>query len=104
MWFKLHPWVFPAIIGGIGLLYLIVNTAAVVETRRIQRRGSDHHFSGIPFLGGLHLLLAGLLSPIKWLAVLCVLDYTIWSFLYAVFVEVGNRGKAPEPSKKGGEE
>ena len=97
MWFRMHPWVFPIIIGGIGVLYLIYNTGAIIETKKIQAKGSDHHISGIPFLGGIHLLIAGLISPIKWLALLCVLDYTFWSFLYAVFV--GDRFKkndAPE--------
>ena len=86
MWFRMHPWVFPIIIGGIGVLYLIYNAGAIIETKKIQAKGSDHHISGIPFLGGIHLLIAGLISPIKWLALLCVLDYTFWSFLYAVFI------------------
>ena len=86
MWFRMHPWVFPIIIGGIGVLYLIGNIGAIIETKKIQAKGSDHHISGIPFLGGIHLLIAGLISPIKWLALLCVLDYTFWSFLYAVFI------------------
>ena len=86
MWFRMHPWVFPIIIGGIGVLYLIYNTGAIIETKKIQAKGSDHHISGIPFLGGIHLLIAGLISPIRWLALLCVLDYTFWSFLYAVFI------------------
>lgn len=91
MWIKMHPWVFPIIIGSIGILYLILNIGAIIETKKIQAKGSDHHISGIPFLGGIHLLIAGLISPIKWLALLCVLDYTFWSFLYAVFI--GNFSK-----------
>ncbi len=91
MWFRMHPWVFPIIIGGIGVLYLIYNIGAIIETKKIQAKGADHHISGIPFLGGIHLLIAGLISPIKWLALLCVLDYTFWSFLYAVFI--GDRFK-----------
>ena len=97
MWFRMHPWVFPIIIGGIGVLYLIYNTGAIIETKKIQAKGSDHHISGIPFLGGIHLLIAGLISPIKWLALLCVLDYTFWSFLYAVFVgDCFKKNDAPE--------
>lgn len=87
MWFKMHPWVFPIIIGSIGILYLIINIGAIIETKKIQAKGSDHHVSGIPFLGGIHILIAGLISPIKWLALLCVLDYSFWSFLYSVFFE-----------------
>lgn len=85
MWFKMHPWVFPAILGVIGLFYLVFNIGAILTSRKLQKEGSDHHVSGIPFLGGIHILIAGLISPIKWLALLCVLDYTFWSFLYAVF-------------------
>ncbi len=101
MWFKMHPWVFPIIIGGIGILYLIINIGAIIETKKIQAKGSDHHISGIPFLGGIHLLIAGLISPIKWLALLCVLDYTFWSFFYAVFI--GDRfteNDAPQGEKR----
>ena len=86
MWFKMHPWVLPAILGGIGIFYLVVNIGANLTSRKLQKEGSDHHVSGIPFLGGIHLLIAGLISPIKWLALLCVLDYTFWMFLYSVFV------------------
>ena len=99
MWFRMHSWVFPIIIGGIGVLYLIYNTGAIIETKKIQTKGSDHHISGIPFLGGIHLLIAGLISPIKWLALLCVLDYTFWSFLYAVFF-VGKKKKNDAPKEE----
>lgn len=78
--------------GGIGLFYLVFNIGAILTSRKLQKEGSDHHVSGIPFLGGIHILIAGLISPIKWLALLCVLDYTFWSFLYAVF--------SSEPSRR----
>ena len=82
----MHPWVFPAIIGAIGILYILSNVVAAIETKKIQAKGSDHHYSGIPLLGGIHLLIAGLISPIKWLALLSALDYTIWMFLYMFFI------------------
>lgn len=47
MWFRMHPWVFPIIIGGIGVLYLIYNAGAIIETKKIQAKGADHHISGI---------------------------------------------------------
>ena len=87
MWFKMHPWVFPGIIGGIGLLYLAINIAAIKASRDNQKKGIDHHVSGIPFLCGIHFLIAGLISPIKWLALLFLCDFTIWMFLYAVIIE-----------------
>ncbi|MBQ8959884.1 MAG: hypothetical protein IJ071_01540 [Ruminococcus sp.] len=82
-----HPWAVPGIIGGIGVLYIIYYIAAIIATKRIQRKGSSRHISGIPFLGGIHILIAGLISPCKWLALLCVLDLSFWSFLYAVFIK-----------------
>ena len=96
MWFEMHPWVFPAILGGIGLFYLIFNIAAGIKSKKLQSRGIDRHISGIPFLGGIHFLIAGLISPVKWLAVFCVLDYYFWSFLYAVFI--GDRSKKDDDS------
>ncbi len=50
MWFKMHPWVFPTIIGCLGILYLICNIGAIIETKKIKAKGSDHHISGIRFL------------------------------------------------------
>ena len=90
MWFKMHPWVFPIIIGIIGFLYIAINIGAALETKKIQKAGSDHHVSGIPILGGIHLLIAGLISPCKWLALLFVLDYTIWMLVFSVFFDKGN--------------
>lgn len=44
MWFKMHPWVFPIIIGIIGILYVIYNIGAAITSIRIQkkRRGSSY--------------------------------------------------------------
>ena len=95
MWFKIHPWVFPAIIGGMGFLWLILNILAIIETKKIQSKGSDHHISGIPFIGGIHILIAGLISPVKWLAILCVLDYTFWEFLYDILI-IGRKKKGSD--------
>ena len=85
MWFKMHPWVFPAILAGIGILYLMINIGAAIESKKLQEKGIDHHVSGIPLLGGIHFLIAGLISPVKWLAIFFVLDYTFWGFLYVLF-------------------
>ena len=98
MWFKMHPWAMPAAVGAIGILYLVLNVSAAIATKKIQAKGVDHHYSGIPLLGGIHLLIAGLISPCKWLALLCVLDYTFWGFLYAVLFD--GRGDAPAENEK----
>ena len=75
-----HPWILPAIIGGIGVLYIVINLLAMRESKKARK-----FISGIPFIGGVHLLLAGLMSPCRWLALLCLLDFTIWEFIVALF-------------------
>ena len=76
---KVHPWLMPSILGAIGILYLMINLLALRASKKNNR-----HISGIPFIGGIHLLIAGLISPCKWLALLCVLDYSVWSFILAL--------------------
>lgn len=74
-----HPWVLSGIVAGIGILYIVLNFLAIQKGKRENR-----FISGIPFIGGIHLLIAGIISPCKWLALLCVLDFTIWEFVSAV--------------------
>ena len=100
MWFKMHPWVFPIVFFAIGVLYIFINIGAAAETKKIQTAGSDHHVSGVPILGGIHFLIGGLISPIKWLALLFFLDYTIWMFFYVVFFYEPLKKKAEEEEKK----
>lgn len=71
-----HPWKLFGIVAGIGILYLVLNFMAIQKGKRENR-----FISGIPFIGGIHLLIAGILSPCKWLALLCILDFTGWQFL-----------------------
>lgn len=82
MWFKQHPWVFPIILGIIGIGYIALNIGALLESKKMHERGEDHHVSGIPLLGGIHLIIAGLISPCKWLALAGLLDYSLLMFLY----------------------
>ena len=102
MWFKMHPWVFPIGFFAIGVLYIFINIGAAVESKKLQAQGSDHHVSGVPFLGGIHFLIGGLISPIKWLALLFFLDYTIWMFFYVVLFYEPLKKKAEEENKKEG--
>lgn len=76
-----HSWMVSGIIGAIGVLWILLNLNAI----RLSKK-NNRHISGIPFIGGAHLLIAGLVSPCKWLALLCVLDYSIWSFIYSMFI------------------
>lgn len=82
MWFKMHPWVFPIIFDLIGILYLLINIGAAIETKKNRRAGLDRHVSGIPVLGGIHFLIGGLISPCKWLALLCFLDFVFIGPIY----------------------
>ena len=77
MWLKMHPWIIPAIIGAIGLLYLIIQLPLIFGTKK-----DNHSHSGIPFIGGIHFLIAGLISPCKWFAFLCLLDYAVIGTIY----------------------
>ena len=45
MWFKMHPWVFPIIIGVIGLLYILLNIGANIETKKIQVNVSERLYA-----------------------------------------------------------
>lgn len=75
-----NQWILPAVVGGIGILYIVANLLAMRASKKQNR-----FISGIPFIGGVHLLLAGLASPCKWLALLCLLDFTIWNFVSMLF-------------------
>ena len=52
MWLKMHPWIFPAIIGSIGLLYLIIQLPLIFGTKK-----DGHSHSGVPFIGSIHFLI-----------------------------------------------
>ena len=80
MWFKLHPWAMPIFLGVIGLLYFIVQIPIFFE--KTKKDGRNH--SGVPFVGGLHFFIAGLISPCKWLAALCLLDYAVIGIAYKI--------------------
>ena len=68
------------ILLAIGVMYIIINLTAVRASKKEGR-----FISGIPLLGGIHIFIAFLLTPLKWLCVLCLLDYTIPMF-FAAFV------------------
>ena len=80
MWFKMHPWVLPAILGSIGLFYFVIQLPLFFGTNK-----DGHSHSGVPIIGGIHFLIAGLISPCKWLALLCLLDYVFIGIIYKHF-------------------
>lgn len=81
-----HPWILSGIVAGIGVLYLVLNYMAIQKGKRENR-----FISGIPFIGGIHLLIAGILSPCKWLALLCIMDFSIWNFLSGILGDGSKR-------------
>lgn len=89
-----HPWVLSSVVAGIGILYIVLNYLAIQKSKRENR-----FISGIPFIGGIHLLIAGLLSPCKWLALLCILDFTIWNFIYSICASGYSKNKRTNARK-----
>ena len=73
----MNEWILTIIIGAPGLALLIITYAALLVSIR-----SGHYVSGAPLFGGLLIIAAFLLSPIKPLALLGLLDYGIWTFPY----------------------
>ena len=64
---------------------MIINVGASRETKKLRAKGIDRHVSGVPVLGGIHFLIGGLISPCKWLALLCILDYIVIGSVYLHF-------------------
>ena len=62
-------WALFGLIGGLGLLMVTVTWCAMIQSRRHNR-----FISGVPLFGGILLLIGGLLSPHKLLALLSLLD------------------------------
>ena len=53
-----------------------------MENKAFGTKKDNHSHSGIPFIGGIHFLIAGLISPCKWFAFLCLLDYAVIGTIY----------------------
>ncbi|MBQ7501816.1 hypothetical protein IJT93_03755 [bacterium] len=73
------------ILCGIGLFFVIVSYCAIRAGR-----------SGVPGVGGLFILIGFLLSPVKWLAFLCLTDYGIWYLPYLLISDPIIHKKAAE--------
>lgn len=59
------------ILCAIGLFFIIMSFCA-------ERAGR----SGVPFIGGIFIAAGFLITPVKWLAFLGLIDYSYWSFLH----------------------
>lgn len=71
------------VLGLPGAFFLAVTYGALIISKKEGR-----FVSGCPCIGGICIFLAFLFSPVKWLAVLCVLDYGIWMLPYLFIRDV----------------
>ena len=77
-----YPWAGPAILIAIGMFLIVMSYGALIQSKRTGR-----HISGIPFFGGLFVFLGFIISPIKWLAILALVDYSYGMFVYCLLSE-----------------
>ena len=80
----MSDWILTIIIGGLGMLLIIANLIGLVLNVRKKQKGSV-----VPFVGAILIVIAGLLSPIKWLSIFFILDPSIWLFLYSAIKTKG---------------
>ncbi len=76
---NLSEWIPCIAIGAIGLFFLVLTYAAIILSKQKGR-----FISGFPCVGGILIFIAFMVSPCKWLCVLCILDYGIWMLPYSL--------------------
>ncbi|MCH5271415.1 MAG: hypothetical protein J1E83_11795 [Lachnospiraceae bacterium] len=79
----IENWISSIIIGSVGVLFLIFTYAAVIKNRKEGR-----FISGCPLFGGVFIFIAAVISPCKWLCILCLLDYGVWMLPYSIYLNV----------------
>ena len=72
-------WVVAGVLVLIGAFFLFMTYGALI-TSKVK----DTHISGVPFVGGFFIFLGFILSPVKWLAFLALIDPGIWMVLYGI--------------------
>ena len=87
-------WVAAAVLLLIGAFFLFMTYGALI-TSKIH----NTHVSGVPFVGGFFVFLGFMLSPIKWLAVLALIDPGIWMAPFAIWMNHKAK-KASEENKE----
>ena len=76
------------ILIGIGLFFVIMTYGAAYESSR-----SDHFISGVPFVGMIFLLIGGLISTFKPLALICLIDPGPWMMICSAVRDYNNNKK-----------
>ena len=72
-------WAVAIILALIGAFFLFMTYGSMIVSKR-----QNTHISGVPFVGGFFILAGFLLSPVKWLALLALLDPGIWMIPFAI--------------------
>ena len=83
-----YPWAGPAILIAIGMSLIVMSYGALIQSKR-----SGKHISGVPFVGGFFVFLGFIISPIKWLAILALVDYSYGMLVYCLLSERFKRDK-----------
>ena len=85
-------WVAAGILVAIGVIFLFMTYGAMITSMR-----HNTHVSGVPLVGGFFVCIGFLLSPVKWLALLALIDPGIWMLPYSVYLNIkakkGNNGE-----------
>lgn len=77
--FSIAMWILDGSIWAVGLFFWIFTYIAAP----LKAKKSGHNVSGAPGVAFLCFLTAGLLSPIKWLAWLSLLDFSV---IWLIFI------------------
>ena len=85
-------WVAAGILVAIGAFFLFMTYGAIISSKR-----NNTHVSGVPLVGGVFVCIGFLFSPVKWLALLALIDPGIWMLPYSVYLNIkakkGNNGE-----------
>lgn len=80
-------WLISIFAFAVGLIFwAITYIGAPIESKR-----KGKHVSGLPGAAFVLFLLAGLISPIKWLAFTCLLDFSVMALPFYLLI---NRAKS----------
>ena len=87
---------------GLGLLCWIIT---IMASRASKKTG--HYVSGVPGVGGILIIIGFLTSPVKWLALIGLLDFHLWYFVVRVIpgiilIEREERNYIPPEELEGG--
>lgn len=77
-------WVISTAVFAVGLIFWVITYIAAP----LQSRKEHRYVSGVPGTAFVIFLLGGLLSPCKWLALLCLLDFSVTLLPFYLLIEL----------------